>query len=199
MRLILTRHGETIENAEGIIQGQSHGRLSELGKEQARKVANRLKEEKIDAIYSSDLERAAHTAEEIAKYHPHVRINFVRELRERHFGVLQGKKRSDADWNASKEEYAKPHTKPEGGESLNDIFERARKFLDSVLHKHRNDTVLFVAHGGLGRALIAVITGKPPSEFPNIGYLSNTSVSIFEIDETRNHKIHLLNSTEHLQ
>ena len=45
MKLIITRHGETIENTEGIIQGHLHGTLSKLGKEQARKVAERLKKE----------------------------------------------------------------------------------------------------------------------------------------------------------
>ena len=66
MKLIITRHGETEENKAGIIQGHLPGHLSEAGIEQAKKVAFRLKDEKINFIYSSDLDRAADTAKEIA-------------------------------------------------------------------------------------------------------------------------------------
>ncbi len=82
MKLILTRHGETIENKEGSLQGHLPGRLSETGKEQARKLALRLKDEKIDAIYSSDLVRTVDTAREIAKHHNSIPLHFVPKLRE---------------------------------------------------------------------------------------------------------------------
>jgi len=82
MRIILTRHGQTEENLQGILQGHLQGKLSQLGKEQARKLALRLKDEKIDYIYSSDLARAADTAKEIAKYHPDTPIKFVKDMRE---------------------------------------------------------------------------------------------------------------------
>ena len=95
MILIITRHGETIENKQGIMQGHLPGTLSEHGIEQAKKLAERLKEEKIDFIYSSDLARAADTAKEIAKFHPNISINFTKELRERNLGELQGRKASE--------------------------------------------------------------------------------------------------------
>ena len=91
MRVILTRHGETKENKKTIVQGHMPGHLSELGKKQAEMVAIRLKDEKIDFIYSSDLKRAADTAKEIAKYHPDIPIEFTKELRERNLGEFQGK------------------------------------------------------------------------------------------------------------
>jgi broad specificity phosphatase PhoE len=52
---------------------------------QTQKVAKRLKNEKIDFIYSSDLKRASDTAKEIAKYHPHISIKLTQELRERNY------------------------------------------------------------------------------------------------------------------
>lgn len=55
MRLILVRHGETKDNDAGILQGQLHGELNKSGIEQAEKVAVRLKNEKIDFIFTSDL------------------------------------------------------------------------------------------------------------------------------------------------
>ena len=94
MRLILTRHGETEENKIGIMQGHLPGKLSAEGIEQAQKLALRLKDEKIDFIYSSDLARASDTAKEIASFHPHAPIKFVEDLRERNLGEFQGKKKS---------------------------------------------------------------------------------------------------------
>jgi len=99
MKLILTRHGETIENQKKIMQGHLGGHLSENGKWQVRKLALRLKNEKIDAMYSSDLKRAADTAKEIAKYHKNIQINFVQELREVNLGSLTGKCSENVDWN----------------------------------------------------------------------------------------------------
>jgi len=52
---------------------------------QAKKLANRLKEEKIDHVYSSDLARTVDTVKEIIKYHPNAQIQFTKELREMHF------------------------------------------------------------------------------------------------------------------
>ena len=65
MRLILTRHGQTEENVKRILQGHMPGKLTPLGIEQAKKLASRLKDENIDAIYSSDLARTTDTTKEM--------------------------------------------------------------------------------------------------------------------------------------
>ena len=198
MKLIITRHGETEENAQGIIQGHLPGTLSKLGIEQAERIANRLKDEKIDFIYSSDLARAADTAKKIAKFHPDTPLEFVKEIRERNQGEWQGKKSSEinrADPSLKKDVIG---VIPLGGESYEQLYDRAKKFLDEVLHKHRNDTVLLVTHAGIGLALTCVITNKPLKDIGEIERLKNTSINIFEIDEEKNHKIILFNCTKHL-
>ncbi len=81
MRLILVRHWETEENKRREVQGHKHGKLSSLGIKQAKRVAQRLKKEKINFIFSSDLARASDTAKEIHKFHPKTPIKFVKELR----------------------------------------------------------------------------------------------------------------------
>ena len=196
MRLIITRHGETIENAEGIIQGHLPGRLSKKGIEEAKRVAKRLKDEKIDYIYSSDLARAADTAKEIGKFHPTTPIKFVKELRERNLGEFQGVRKSDIGWDKKKS--LSTLVQPKRGESLEQLYFRAKKFLDKILHKHREDTVLFVGHNGISKALICVIINKSPKELRNLENLKNTSINIFDMDEEKNHKIHLFNCTKHL-
>ncbi|HLC75368.1 MAG TPA: histidine phosphatase family protein [Candidatus Nanoarchaeia archaeon] len=121
MKLILIRHGETIENQQKILQGQIQGTLSALGKEQARAVAQTLAKEKIDAIYSSDLARAADTAKEIGRVMD-IDVVFKTELRERNLGEFQGKSKKVIRWDMLKSEYEKPNKKLLGGESVEDLY-----------------------------------------------------------------------------
>ena len=90
-RIIIIRHGETDYNKNKIFQGWDDVPLNKQGLMQAKKVANRLKEEAIDAFYSSDLSRALDTAKEIGK-----RISLQptkdKRIRERNLGFFQGKK-----------------------------------------------------------------------------------------------------------
>jgi len=189
MKLILTRHGETIENKKRIVQGHLDGHLSEKGKEQARKLALRLKDEKIDAIYSSDLKRAADTAKEVAKYHKNIPINFVQELREADLGSFTGKCSKDVDWD----------NRPDDIESAASMQKRAKKLLDKVYDKYSDKTVLFVGHNGINKALISVILNKPDKDMEEIKNQFNTSVNIFEIREDKKHIVHLMNCVKHLE
>jgi len=196
MKLIITRHGETEENKAGIIMGHLHGTLSENGKEQAKKVALRLKEEKIDAIYSSDLARSSDTAKEIAKYHPKTPLIFAKDLREKYLGEWQGKNKKDLGFTSNT---SLVELSPKDGETNEELFNRARDFLHKTLLVHVNDTVLFVGHNGIGKALIAVITGKKFNDIKAIENLHNTSINIFDINEDKSHKIHLFNCSKHLE
>ncbi|MEK6916576.1 MAG: histidine phosphatase family protein [Nanoarchaeota archaeon] len=189
MKLFLIRHGETIENQQGIFQGHMPGKLSEEGKEQAEKVALRLKDEKIDVIYSSDLARAADTANIIKKYHD-APIILTKDLREFDIGSLSGKHRDEVahiDWK---------NNPPEGSETEEHAKKRLIRVLDKIYKEHPNSTVVFVSHGSIGRQLIGHIINKPVEEVDN---LRNTSVSIFEITGDKNHKVHVINSLEHLK
>lgn len=196
MKLIITRHGRTTENETGIIQGHLPGHLSETGIEQAKKVALRLKDEKIDFIYSSDLARTADTAKEISRFHPNTPITFVKELREIYLGAWQGKPKREISLtiNGTIEE-----NHPEDGETLENLYNRANNFLHKILLKHDNDTVLLAGHDKINKAMIAVITGKTAQEIPSIENQHNTSICILNIDETKNHTIHVFNCVKHLQ
>lgn len=191
MKLILTRHGQTEENVAGIIQGQRPGKLTETGIQQARDVAKRLATEEIDFIYSSDSARAADTAREIAKFHPDTPLIFVEELRERSLGEFEGSK-----INQFKEDIIFLKTKT--GESVEDVFMRAKKFLQKIFSEHPHDTVLFVSHGLFSKCLFAAITGKDASSVKDIAHFGNTSVSIFEIHEGASYEILCLNCMKHL-
>ena len=188
MKLILVRHGETLENQKGILQGQMQGTLSPAGKKQAQQVAQRLKGEKIDVIYSSDLARAVETADAIARFHPKARVHLVKELRETDLGTLTGASKHTVDWERL----------PPDVESREALWKRASEFLRKVYDKHPSDTVVFVGHSGINRALTAVLLNKSSKEINSIERQQNASVSIFEIKKDKNHLALVLNSTEHL-
>ncbi len=195
MKLIITRHGETEENILGIIQGQLPGKLSALGIAQAKKVALRLKDEKIDYIYSSDLARTLDTAKEIAKFHKKVPIELVKDLREKYFGQWQGKKKTDLGFSKTTDFSG---FSPEDGETSEKIFNRAKRFLYKILTKHPNDTILIAGHTAINKALIAVIMNKTSKDIESIKNTSNASITVIEIDENKNHKVNLFNCKKHL-
>lgn len=196
MKLILVRHGETEWNIEHRVQGQRDVLLNKKGKEQARKVALRLKNERIDVIYSSDLKRAKHTALEIAKFHK-VPLKYYKLLRERSFGKIEG---------MPVEEYRKMRERtglpvylyrPPGGENYVDLQKRVKKFLEEIKKKHSKENVLVVSHGGVIRTSISVLTGSPLEHAHEIEQ-RNTAVNVMELSPGSPPKIHYLNSTEHL-
>jgi broad specificity phosphatase PhoE len=80
MKIIMVRHGETVENTKHIIMGHRHGTLSRKGRAQARAVARKLRNQRIDVIFSSDLGRARETAKQIARYH-RVPVVYTKALR----------------------------------------------------------------------------------------------------------------------
>ncbi len=196
MKLILTRHGETEENLDGIIQGHLPGKLSAKGIVQAEQLARRLKNEKLDFIYSSDLERAASTARAIAEFHTNIRIEFVDDLRERFLGTWQGHRKEDFGFSADKGilEYS-----PKNGETLDEMYTRAGNFLNKLLSKHPKKLVLCVGHYGIYKAMLAVISGKTPAEILSIEDIHNTAVTIFEFDEKKHGQMKLFNCISHLK
>jgi 2,3-bisphosphoglycerate-dependent phosphoglycerate mutase len=83
VRVYIVRHGETEENKQLIVQGQLDTQLNSEGKRQADLTAKALKDVPFDTCYSSDLRRAADTAERILVYHPGVELQTKTVLRER--------------------------------------------------------------------------------------------------------------------
>ena len=193
MRLIITRHGETEENKAGILQGQLPGVLSGLGKKQAEKLGERLSNEKIDLIISSDLARAHDTAKIIGKFHPDVEIIPEKKLREKFLGSLQGKTKESLGF--SKEELIADIIEGRDTEDTDAFFTRAGAFVEEVL-KRPEENILLVGHNGICKAVLGNLLKI--KNLQEIVGLKNTSVNIFE-EENGEIKIKLLNDVEHLK
>uniref|UniRef100_A0A0D9X8W2 Phosphoglycerate mutase (2,3-diphosphoglycerate-dependent) n=1 Tax=Leersia perrieri TaxID=77586 RepID=A0A0D9X8W2_9ORYZ len=178
--VVVVRHGETAWNASRIIQGHLDVELNEIGRQQAVAVARRLSNEvKPAAIYSSDLKRAAETAEIIAKACNLPNVVFDPALRERHIGDLQGLKYENA--GTEKPEAYKAfmsHKRnrqiPGGGESLDQLSERCVSCLYNIVEKHQGERVILVSHGGTIRELYRHASPMKPLH----GKIHNTSVSV---------------------
>ncbi|MFH0808417.1 MAG: histidine phosphatase family protein [archaeon] len=192
MRLIITRHGETEENRAGIIQGHLPGVLSDLGKEQAQRLAKKLKDEKIDLIISSDLARAADTAKEVARFHD-CEILFDERLRERYLGSFQGKRKKE-DLRIGKDKLIADVIKGDDVETNEEILARAKDFLNYILTLDF-ENILLVGHSGICKNILRHAMNCEHKDIPN---LENTSISIFEIDEDKNFNEILLNCVRHL-
>ena len=137
--MLLTRHGETDWNRELRIQGSSDVELNDLGRAQARGLAQELEHLDIDAIYSSDLRRARATAEVVAASHG-LDVRLDPRLRERSFGSWEGLTREDVA--------ALPEGSHHDGESDDEVRERVVEAVQAIADAHPGEEVLVVSHGG---------------------------------------------------
>ena len=151
--IILVRHGETVDNARQIMQGQTQGELNEKGREQARQVAERLADEPLDAIVASDLHRAIQTAEIIAAPHS-MTVQTTALLRERDWGSFTGRFIPEL----------RGEVWPDDIESEEALLERARQFLIYITATYPGKRVVAVGHGIINKAILAVYAQCPMRE-----------------------------------
>ena len=184
-----------MDNVNGIIQGQRHGKLTKKGIEQAKKLAERLKDEKIDVIFSSDLQRVVDTTKEIAKYH-NVPIHYTSELREISFGIFEGKHRADYLKYLEKTKLSELDFKPEGGEDNFELRDRVKGFLDKLFIGYKNKTVLISSHGRTNKVLLGLLLNRDLEEALKIKQF-NCCMNVVKVGEGER-KTYLINCIKHL-
>ena len=200
--VLLVRHGQTEWNANGRWQGHADVPLNETGRKQAIAIAQRLARQTewdIDALYASDLERAAETAVIIGNAINHTPI-FDPIWRERDMGGFSGLTRPQihAKYPGLLEnERSGFGLTPPNGESGDLFWDRGAKAINSVVANHIGETVLVVSHGGLLYATVARQLGMGQDHFGNLRF-GNTSLSIMQIDD-HHARLHLLNDMNHLK
>lgn len=165
--LYLVRHGETVDNARQVMQGQTQGKLNEEGIRQARELALRMKDEPIDAFVASDLRRSIDTCRLLAEPHA-LPVATTPLLRERDWGSFTGRYIPDL----------KGEPWPGDIESLDDLQQRARQFLDFIRDTYPGQRVLAVGHGIINKAIQAVYYGKLMRE---VERMANCEVRVLKI------------------
>ncbi len=181
-RIILVRHGETPWNKDKIFRGSVDIPLNDTGREEARLAGEWLKEEKIDATYSSPLSRAVETAETIA-CRQGLKVEKLEGLADLNYGDWQGlplavvkKKYADLyrQWETMPQTVRFPN-----GETLEEVRVRALAAVDEVLQRHPGRSILLVSHRVVNKVLITAFIGLDNSHFWRIGQ-DTTAVNRFD-------------------
>ncbi len=148
-RMIFVRHGESAGNKDGRFYGHTDGELTELGRLQAQKTAEYLKDYKIDAAYASSLRRAYETCVCIAKYHD-LEVIPCDDLREVYAGKWENVPFNDIG-TLFPEDYDKwmndfCHSRPTGGESIREVTDRVSAAVWRIARENVGKTVLLTFH-----------------------------------------------------
>ena len=197
--IYIVRHGETIWNAEGRIQGHTDVELAERGREQARATARRLAGVHFDAAYSSDMSRTRETAVIIVGERE-TPLHSVAELREYNKGVFEGLTPDEY-----RQQYPElfqaslindPDFAPPGGETIRQCQARLSAFANMLRRKHSDEDVLVVGHGGSLRSGIVALLGLPLEANWKF-VMHNCALSVIRT-YPNNAVMHLYNDTSHL-
>ena len=195
----IVRHGRTEHNEAKIIQGQQDSKLTSAGREQAENLAQELRHIEFDAIFSSDLLRARHTAE-ILKLERQLAVQTTAALRERKWGRYEGRYQSEflQEQKELLEKFATlayhqrtPELFPEGIEPNEQLMGRVLTFLRETAVAYAGKTVLMVSHGGMMRVLLLHLgyahhLRLRSGSVANTAYIKLASDGVdFEIQEVR--------------
>jgi broad specificity phosphatase PhoE len=197
--ILFIRHGQTDWNLAHRWQGHTDIPLNDTGRAQAKALGSRLQSAPVSAIYSSDLLRAAQTAEELGEVLG-LEPDFDPAWRERNGGAFEGLTIEELVSNHPKElnKLRNEGAAPPGGETRLELAVRLNNAFNEVVENHRGKTIAIVTHGGALTTLISYLLGFPLGERANIHVSGNTGLSIVEVDKNGTFLI-LLNDTSHLK
>lgn len=181
MKLILVRHGESIGNFENRLQGQEDYELTDLGRRQAVRTAERLHELGASALYTSHLLRAHETARTIGQ-RLGVDPVVLEDVSEYHFGEMSGQ-----TYAQIRERFATISNPAErvypGEEGRENFWNRVTTALWGVAETHPEETVAVVSHGG-PIALFCQAVLNLPYRRPMPFAINNCSLNVFEASIT---------------
>ena len=191
--IILIRHGETAWNAIRKLQGHLDIPLNAEGTRQAKALASALQTEKLDAIISSDLQRAVQTAGEIARLQG-LSTRIDADLRERCFGGFEGLLYSDlplrfpqayATWRSRDPDANFPPSETDAGnigESIRQFHQRCMTTIEHYARQFEGKKIALVAHGGVLECAYRAAKNLPLNAEREI-IIYNASINRFSFTE----------------
>src|SRR5215211_3138910 len=199
-RLYLVRHGATQLSAEDRFAGAVDVELSAEGKFQASRLAERLADESIKAVYCSPLTRTVQTAAILANPHQ-LSLNYQDGLREIHHGHWEGMRRADVE-TGFPEEYAAweedPFTfAPQGGEAGVNVIARALPVIREIVLEHRGQNVIVVSHKATLRLLISSLLGFDARGYRDRLDQSPACLSVLDFKDPVRARLMLFNDVSH--
>lgn len=184
-KVYITRHGETLWNIEGRMQGWKDSALTEKGRKQAEALRDRLKDISFSAIYSSPTGRAYDTAE-IVKGKRKIEIIKMDDFREIHLGDWEGLNQEELK-SIYKEQldyfWKKPHLyKNHTGESFEEVRLRTYNAFNSLVKKHIDEEILIITHTMALKSLMSMIENKGVDRIWDPPFIKQTSLTLLEVD-----------------
>ncbi len=199
-RLLLVRHGATQLSAEDRFAGAVDVELSEEGMFQAERLAERLADDQIAAVYCSPMIRTTHTASILAKPHnlPLLKRDGLREINHGHW---EGLRRSDVEGQFT-EEYTSweedPFTfAPAGGEAGVNVIARALPVIREIVLEHRGENVLIVSHKATLRLLISSLLGFDARGYRDRLDQSPACLNVLDFKDPVRARLMLFNDVSH--
>lgn len=199
-RIYLVRHGATELSAEDRFAGETDVPLSDLGREQLRKLGRRLADEPIAAFYASPLGRTMESGRILAE--PHGKPVTPKDgLREISHGRWEGRTRADVE-KAYPEEYARweqdPYSfAPTGGETGLAVTARAMPVLLEIVAAHPGEKVLIASHKATIRLMIGSLLGFDLRRYRDHLDQSPASLNILDFKDVAHARLSLFNDTSH--
>jgi probable phosphoglycerate mutase len=175
LRIYLARHGETDWNVIGKMQGQTDIPLNAKGRSQALLLRDTFKDIRIDAVYSSTLQRSRDTALAIGSSAP---LTSLDGLREQNRGKFQGAQNNDPEFLRRSQD---PDDSLDGGESLNQLTERVRGTLARIRGEHPSGTILIVGHSVTNQMILRVLMNLTAQQAIKIDQ-ANDDLYLIELD-----------------
>ena len=199
-KVIIIRHGETEWHAENRYAGTTDIPLNQRGKTEALQVTERLKNEPLDCVYTSPLQRCFYMADLIAKSHElqPVVSNDIIEIDIGRWDGLTYKEILDTEGEMLKGWIKDPlNTTIPGGEPLVDVQGRAMRCVDEIHRGYPEGTAVIVSHGGPLRAIVATVLGMDLSMCFRLTIdLASVSVITYKGEFSN---LELLNDTCHVE
>lgn len=199
-RVYMVRHGATQLSAEDRFAGAVDVELSEEGKFQAGRLAERLADDQISVVYCSPLTRTIQTAAILASPRnvPVIQRDGLREI---HHGHWEGLRRSDVE-SQFPDEYAAweedPLTfAPQGGEAGVNVIARALPVIREIVLEHRGDNILVVSHKATLRLLISSLLGFDARGYRDRLDQSPACLNVLDFKDPVRARLMLFNDVSH--
>ena len=202
LKIYVARHGQNEDNANGILNGRRDLPLTDLGRSQAKEVAEAIKASGLtfNAVLSSPLKRALETAEIICTVNHLPKPLSMNELIERDYGAMTGIEQNRIEELCSPE-IIKTATvtyflSPDGAETFPDLLVRAEDLLAKVQKKYTDGSILLVTHGDLGKMIYAQYYHLDWRDTLRLFHFGNSELLVLSPDTTAE-EAHVIKIQQH--